>query len=191
MTQLPLPLVYAHRTGEADFYISDCNSKAVAWLDAYPDWQHHATLLLGPAGSGKSHLATIFKARNGADVDIYDQPIADEVALFHYFNSAKEQGRGLLIVQQEMPAVVLPDLASRLAATPIMRIEAPDDAVLGAVMIKAGRDRGLNIPPDVVHYALVRLERRFACVHDFVEQLDAASLSQRRDVTVPLASGVL
>jgi chromosomal replication initiation ATPase DnaA len=175
MNQLPLPLSYAHRTSEADFFI------------------HHATVLLGPEGSGKSHLAAIFRARHGVRVDVVDARIAasDEVALFHRFNGSKNAGRGLLIVAREMPVVALPDLASRLGAASAVRIEAPDDAVLGAVMIKAARDRGLSVPPEVVSFALPRLERRFAAIHDFVARLDAASLAQRRDVTVPLASVVL
>jgi chromosomal replication initiation ATPase DnaA len=194
MTQLPLPLAYAQSSGEADFFISDCNSKAVMWIDHFPDWGHHATILLGPEGSGKSHLAAIFKARHSMLVDVVDQPIGhgDELWLFHLFNAAKEASRGLLIIHQEFPAnVALPDLASRLAATPVVRIEAPDDAVLGAVMIKAARDRGLNLPPDVISYALPRLERRFAAVHNFVAQLDSASLAERRAITVPLASKLL
>lgn len=194
MTQLPLPLAYTRSKDEADFFLSDCNSKAVAWIDHFPQWGHHATLLLGPEGSGKSHLAAIFKSRHGAVVDVFDQPIRrdDEVALFHRYNAAKEAGRGLLIVQRDAPtSVALADLASRLANAPVVRIEAPDDAVLGAVMIKAARDCGLNLPPDLVSYALIRLERQFAAIHAFIARLDAASLAQRREITVALASKVL
>jgi chromosomal replication initiation ATPase DnaA len=194
MTQLPLPLAYTRSKDEADFFVSDCNSKAVSWIDHFPEWGHHTTLLLGPEGSGKSHLAAIFKSRHGALVDIFDEPIrhVDEVSLFHRYNAAKEAGRGLLIVQRDLPdSVELADLASRLANAPVVRIEAPDDDVLGAVMIKAARDRGLNLPPDLVRYALIRLERQFAAVHAFVAQLDAASLVQRREMTVALASKIL
>jgi chromosomal replication initiation ATPase DnaA len=194
MTQLPLPLAYARSKDEADFFISDCNSKAVAWIDHFPQWGHHATILLGPEGSGKSHLAAIFKARHSANVEVFDQPItpSDEVALFHRYNAAKESNCGLLIVQRDFPThVALPDLASRLANAPVVRIEAPDDAVLSAVMIKAAKDRGLSVPPDVVSYALIRLERQFTAIHGFIAALDAASLAQRREITIALAGKVL
>ncbi len=194
MTQLPLPLGYTRSKDEADFFVSDCNSKAVAWIDHFPQWGHHATLLLGPEGSGKSHLAAIFKARHGVQVDIFDQPITpvDEVALFHRYNAAKDAGTGLLIVQRDAPtAIVLADLASRIANAPVVRIEAPDGEVLGAVMIKAARDCGLNLPPNLVNYALIRLERQFSAIHAFIARLDAASLVQRREITVALASKVL
>jgi chromosomal replication initiation ATPase DnaA len=194
MTQLSLPLAYVHSKDAADFFISDCNCKAVTWLEYFPNWGHHASLLLGPAGSGKSHLAAMFKAHHGTKVMVFDQSINadDEVALFHSYNNAKETNTGLLIVQRDAPVHIrLPDLASRLAEAPVVRIEAPDDAVLSAVMIKAARDRGLNLAPEIIAYALKRLERQFSVVHSFIAQLDITSLAQKRDVTVPLASQIL
>ena len=191
--QLPLPLAYAQGTGEADFFVSPCNAKAVAWLDHFPGWGHHATLLLGPEGSGKSHLAAIFRARHGAQVDVWDQPLtkADEVALFHRYNAAREAGRGLLILARDMPQPALADLASRLAACPVVRIDPPDDEALGAVLLKAGRDRGLMLAPDVLRYCLTRMERSFAAAQALAADLDSLSLSARRPVSVRLAAEAL
>jgi chromosomal replication initiation ATPase DnaA len=191
--QLPLPLAYAQGSGEADFFVSPCNAKAVAWLDHFPGWGHHATLLLGPEGSGKSHLAAIFRARHGAQVDVWDRPIAagDEVNLFHRYNAAREAGRGLLILSREVPGPALPDLASRLAACPVIRIEPPDDEALGALLLKAGRDRGLALAPDVLRYCLARMERSFAAAQQLAADLDRLGLASRRDVTVKLAAQAL
>ena len=191
--QLPLPLGFAEGMGEADFFAAPCNLHAWRWIGRFPDWGHHATLLLGPEGSGKTHLAAIFKARHEARAEIWDQTVAaaDETRLFHRYNAAREAGHGLLIVAREAPAVALPDLASRLAACPVVRIEPPDDEVLGAVLIKTARDRGFAIPPEVLRYALPRLERSFRAVRQFTLQLDALSLAQQRAITVPLAARAL
>ena len=192
MNQIALPLAYKAADGERDFFVSDANAHAVAYLDRWPDWPRPVALLVGPEGSGKSHLARIFARQTGAEViDDLGGPSDDE-ALFHAWNRAGE--RPLLLVSRTPPSVWtvrLPDLKSRLAATPQVAIEAPDDALLVAVMAKQFRDRGLKVGPDVVAYVLARMERSFAKVAEVVEQLDAAALAAGRAVTVPLARAAL
>jgi chromosomal replication initiation ATPase DnaA len=85
----------------------------------------------------------------------------------------------------------LPDLKSRLAATPQVAIQAPDDALLAAVMAKQFRDRGLTVAPDVLAYVMTRIERSFAEVAEVVDRLDNAALAAGRGVTIPLAREVL
>lgn len=192
MSQIALPLAYKAADGERDFFVSEANAHAVAYLDRWPDWPRPVALLVGPQGSGKSHLARIFARQSGAEViDDLGGGGGDE-AIFHAWNRAGE--RPLLLVSRTPPAVwavQLPDLKSRLAATPQIAIEAPDDALLAAVMAKQFRDRGLKVGPDVVAYVLARMERSFATVTDVVDRLDAAALAAGRAVTVPLARAAL
>jgi chromosomal replication initiation ATPase DnaA len=193
MTQFPLPLSYKAADGERDFFVSEANAHAVAYLDRWPDWPRAVALLLGPAGSGKSHLGRIFARQTGAEViDDLDRAIDDE-AVFHSWNRADE-ARPLLLIARTPPSawgVALPDLRSRLAATPQIAIQAPDDALLAAVLAKQFRDRGLKVAPDVVAYVTARMERSFGEVAQIVDRLDAASLAQGRAITVPLARAVL
>lgn len=192
MTQLPLPLAYRSADGEADFFVSPANADAVAWLDRWPDWPLPVALLIGPAGAGKSHLARIFARRAGAEI-IDDAEHADREALFHSWNAARP-GRPLLIVAQLPPRdwpQQLADLASRLAATPQLRIAAPDDALLAALLAKQFRDHGLRVGGDVIDYVLARIDRSFASIARIVSALDAAALAAGRPVTVPLARSVL
>lgn len=192
MSQIALPLAYKAADGERDFFVSDANAHAVAYLDRWPDWPRPVALLTGPQGAGKSHLARIFARQAGAEViDDVDRARDDE-AVFHAWNRAGE--RPLLLVSRTPPAawgVELPDLKSRLAATPQIAIQAPDDALLAAVMAKQFRDRGLKVGPDVVAYVLARMERSFAQVAQVVDRLDAAALAAGRAVTVPLARAAL
>ena len=192
MTQLPLPLAYREALGEADFFVSAANAEAVAWLDRWPDWPQPRSVLIGPAASGKSHLARVFAGRTGAAV-ADDAEGTDPEALFHAWNAATLE-RPLLIVARQRPADWghgLPDLASRLAATPLLNVRDPDDALLGAVLAKRFADRGLRVAPDVAAYVLTRIERSFAGVADVVAALDAAALAEGRGVTIPLARAVL
>ena len=189
MSQLPLPLDYRRGDGEADFFVSAANADAVAWLDRWPDWPQPHALLLGPEGAGKSHLARLFAARTGATAIDPATALPPE-ALFHAWN-ASTPARPLLIVARAAWRPPLPDLASRLAATPTLTIADPDDALLAAVLAKAFADRGLRVAPGVADYVLARIERRFAAVHAVAAALDAASLAAARAVSVPLARAVL
>ena len=45
-----------------------CNAAALALIDSWPDWPARAIALVGPEGSGKTHLATIWAAAAGARV---------------------------------------------------------------------------------------------------------------------------
>ncbi len=194
MSQFPLPLDYRAADGEADFFVSDANSAAVRHLDRWEGWPLPVTLLTGPARAGKSHLARIFARQAGATIlDDLDSAPRDEEALFHAWNSATA-ARPLLLVARAAPrewGIGLPDLASRLGATPLVSIGAPDDALLAAVTAKMFRDRGLKVSPEVLAYVLARIERSFAGAAEAVELLDAAALAAGRAVTVPLAGEVL
>lgn len=194
MTQIALPLAYRAGDGERDFFVSEANAHAVRHLESWPAWPLPVTLLTGPAGSGKSHLGRIFGRQTGGNVLDDLDSVRDEEALFHAWNAAKAGQGPLLLIARTPPrdwGVRLPDLASRLGATPQVGIAAPDDALLAAVMAKQFRDRGLKVGPDVVAYVLARIERSFAAVADIVERLDAASLAQTRAITVPLARELL
>lgn len=194
--QLPLPLVWTGDHQANDFYLGECNQRAVDWLDRFPLWNHHATVLTGPTKSGKSHLASMFSERHGDRVAVIDNanPIKDEAELFHMFNATKEAGRGLLIVARDSPALwslSLPDLKSRLAAAPLVTIDPPDDPVLAAVLIKQLRDGGLLAPPAVIGYLITRMERSFAAAYSLAKTLNEAALANQRALTVKFAAKVI
>nr|WP_310524113.1 chromosomal replication initiator DnaA [Polymorphobacter sp.] len=187
--QPPLPLAYVPRLGAGDFAVSDANRIAVDWLAEPARWPTPRALLIGPAGSGKSHLAALFAGRVIDDADT----ATDGEPLFHAWNAATP-ATPLLLTARRLPkfwAHSLPDLASRLAATPLVRLEDPDDTLVAAVLEKRFADLGLRVGPEVIAYLVMRIERSFAEMADVVASLDALSLAERRDITVPLARELL
>jgi len=193
VSQLPLPLAYLEARGAADFFVSEANRDAVRHLERWREWPVPVTLLLAPPASGKTHLGAMFRARSGARVIDDLGPGLEEEALFHAWNAAGP-GRPLLLVARRDVGewrVALPDLESRLAATPRVSIAPPDDALLAAVMRKRFRDLGLEVGPDVVAFVLARIERGFEAVAGAVTALNDAALEARRPVTVPLAKATL
>jgi chromosomal replication initiation ATPase DnaA len=191
-SQPALPLAYVPRLGEADFMLTDSNRIAAQWLSRRGDWPMPRTVLIGPAGSGKSHLAALFAAGGGRVIDDADR-VPDGEPLFHAWNAATPAAP-LLLVGTRSPkfwAHNLADLASRLAATPLVRIEDPDDALIAAVLEKQFNDLGLRVGADVIAYLVMRIERSFAGAANAVARLDAMALAERRDITVPLARELL
>ena len=200
--------------GRKDFLVAPCNEAAVAWLDRWPDWPGPALVIHGPSGSGKSHLAEVWRRRSGAEiVDAADLPQAtsaaeraaalvidglggpvDERALLHTYNAIAERDGHLLLTASAPPArwpLTLPDLASRLRLAPAAALGLPDDALLGALMLKLFADRQIAVAPEVPAYVVPRIERTFEAVARLVDRLDRAALAESRAVTVPLVRAVL
>jgi len=130
-----------------------------------------------------------------AKTAVVDEPDrADEEALLHLYNFLSERHGNLLLVAREPPSrwgIGLADLRSRLLAAPAVSVGMPDEAVLGALLVKLFADRRLDIGEEVISYLLLHIERSFAAAQEAVRELDAASLAERRAVTVPLARQVL
>jgi chromosomal replication initiation ATPase DnaA len=196
--------------GGADFFVSDSNRDAFAWIERWPDWPAAALALYGAPGSGKTHLAHLWRERagaalvTGAEVNeaippatalvVDDADSAPEEPLLHLYNSAIERGASLLLTMRAAPAslpIVLPDLASRLRALPVAGIAPPDDALLGAVLLKHFADRQIRVGPGLIAYLVARIERSFAAAALVTARLDAAALSTARPITVKLARSVL
>ena len=214
--QIPLDLPHRPAMGAADFLVAPCNRDAVALLDRWPAWPGPALVVHGPEGCGKTHLTHVWRALSGAAaiarpaltpdavpdllgsaraavVEDADAGI-DERALLHLHNLLAEEGGHLLLTGRTAPAewgVALPDLASRLGAAMSVAVGAPDDALIGAVLVKHFADRQLSVDPAVVTFLLARMERSFAAVRSLVAALDTAALAAKRKITVPLARDVL
>ena len=66
--QLPLAFEHGSATGRDDLLVSERMAAAVSIVDAWPNWPSPVVILTGPEGSGKSHLAQIFRDTSGATV---------------------------------------------------------------------------------------------------------------------------
>jgi len=210
--QLALALDHAESFAREDFLSGSSNEDALALIDAWPDWPARAIALIGPEGSGKTHLATIWAAAAGARVvsgrtlGEIDVPaalatgalvvedaaaITDERALFHLINLGREQGAFLLFTARTAPSlwpVVMPDVVSRLRALPVVALQAPDDAMLRGVIVKHAADRQLQLDESVVRYISTHIERSFAAARAAVIALDKEALRLGRPPSRALAA---
>ncbi len=213
--QLPLQLPYRAALGREDFLVGAANSAAVAAIDGWPDWPYGGLLLIGPTGSGKSHLLEVWRGRSGARRYAADAlpgnvmeclegasavavedcgPGIDEQAMFHLLNAAEQRGIDMLLTARSAPGqwqLELPDLASRLRRLPAVAMALPDEDLLGALIVKLFADRQITIERGLVDYVVPRLERSFEAVQSFVERADRAAMAERKPVTRALAARVL
>ena len=60
--QLALALGHTESFAREDFLGGPSNGAALTLIESWPDWPSRAVALVGPEGSGKSHLAAIWAA---------------------------------------------------------------------------------------------------------------------------------
>jgi chromosomal replication initiation ATPase DnaA len=209
--RLDLQRTISHRRD--DFVVSPANEGAVAAVDAWPDRAGGSLALVGPEGSGKTHLALSWAERTGAAffagaaaeladlstlegrlVAIDDADAVDDETLFHLINQSGLPGGGLLLTTRVRPAAwetKLPDLRSRLAAMRTAELGPPDDVVLWAVLDRFFRQTSIRPSPDLLEYLVRRIERSVPGARAVVARLDEAAGPEHRPVTRALAREIL
>ena len=217
--QIPLPLPHRPSLGGEDFLVAPCNADAVRWIDLWPDWPGPTLAVVGPAGSGKTHLASVWAATSGArfidpgelarpqwvsetgdgaliidDAHLLMGDGACEQALFHLLNQVHGSEGRLMLTGDVPPArwpVSLGDLRSRLGAIPVAEIGLPDDGLMAALLVKLFADRQIHVAADVIRYLVARMERSFEAASLVVAAIDRRALAAGRAVTIPLVRDVL
>jgi chromosomal replication initiation ATPase DnaA len=213
--QLPLAFEAKRSYARADFVPGVANEEALAFVEAWPAWPGRVCAVWGPQGSGKTHLAEIWRALADAvplsarelTVDVvaglgaakaFVIDDADMVeggaALFHLLNFVNQSGGFLLMTGTEPPQrwrTQVPDLHSRLTAVPGFALQAPDEALIARVLLKLFGDRQLKLPEALIDYLVPRLRRSFADAERIVVLIDTLALQQKRNVSVEIGAQAL
>jgi len=213
--QLSFDLPVQVALGEGDFFVAPANAQAYAMV-TQGHWPEGKLALIGPPGSGKSHLGRVWADRQSARIraaaaldpeaplppagarlvieDVEHLAPAAEEYVFHLHNHLRATGGRLLLTADRAPSrwpIRLPDLASRMQATSIAMLDDPDDRLLAALLMKLFADRQLAAPPDLIDWLALRIERSHRAAAQAVAALDAAALSLGRNLAVRLARDVL
>lgn len=215
-SQLVLDLPHVPALGGEDFLVSASNETALKLVVSWPRWANPICIIMGPEGSGKTHLVNVWRARSGAvaypatdmakavraalaepapiAIEDIDAGSFDEHAAFHLLNLARERRFDILVTGRAAPGlwdIALPDLRSRLRSAALVSIAEPDDTLLRAVLVKLFADRQLTVSPEIIDYIMTRMERSMAAAALIVAAIDKAALAERKAITRPLAAKVL
>ena len=190
LPQIPLDLSPTPHYSFDSLILSDCNQDTVKTIKAWPHWPSPILLMVGPQGSGKTHIGQAWHAKSN-ETFIDNADTVDEPSLFSIFNSALNgQIKGLLLASKKGPKdwnVKLPDLNSRLLNTPIVNLKEHDDQILEPILRKIFEDRGRAVSSDLVAYLLKYYDRSVPALKGLARELDLAAQSQKSDVTKAFA----
>lgn len=212
--QLPLDFGHEPSHAEDDFLVGEGNTLAHARILAWPHWPDGITLLLGPAASGKSHLARIFIDRSHAEsvspetigaissasgrgavvVEDVDRLGYDEHALFHLLNQAMRGERSVLLTARE-DIVLWPlrtdDVRSRARRAAVFRLEVSDDIELSQMFVKLFGDRQVTVDPRIIAFLVARMERSPEEAVALAALIDRMALERGTAITRAIASEAL
>ncbi len=200
--------------------MSSCNEFAAHWIEKWsPDgsgWRPFPALILyGQRGSGKTHLAEVWRKIAKADfmkaeefktlsqddlmarnqnlvidrIDLLVGDRAQEEKLFHLYNYSQQTGiffLGLSRISPENLNFEIKDLSSRLRAAPNAEIAAPDDDLLFKVLAKRFHDQGYIVAEPALAFTVTRMERSWEALDHLVDAAIKLATAQKKQITLPL-----
>lgn len=194
---------------ESDYIISESNSHAYSTL-INSNWPSYCMFLHGSSGSGKTHLAHIWKNRLNAellapiegsklmfssyvieDIDKNATTIQDEIQILHSYNNAIESKNFLLLTSTLSPYELkfnLPDLYSRMQVAGYVKLNDPDDELLRVIIIKEFHIRSLRLDTKIINFILINLKRNVSYIIKFIDFLDKESIKNKRSITLQSTS---
>ncbi len=109
--------------------------------------------------------------------------------LFHCINRCRESGTKMLFSAStpiDELGFSLADLVTRLSWGPVFQLQVLADNELPQALALQLQLRGLEISDDVLEYIMRRYPRNMQALTQLVDQLDQASLTEQRRITIPL-----
>ena len=198
-----------------NFFVSNSNLEAFEILNNWPKWIKKFINLYGEKYSGKSHLAKIFelkstclniseknfteeilikfKTKQSLIIEDYQNNISENL-LYSLVNTVEQENKYLLITS-EKPInefnYKLNDLVSRLNNFLYIKLGAPDDELIYALIVKNFSDRQITIDKKLIDYIIKRIDRSYESIFIFISKVDQLSLKKGKPINLEVIKKVL
>ena len=198
-----------------NFFVSNSNLEAFEILNNWPKWIKKFINLYGEKYSGKSHLAKIFelkstclniseknfteeilikfKTKQSLIIEDYQNNISENL-LYSLINAAEQENKYLLITSKKPINKFnykLNDLVSRLNNFLYIKLEAPDDELIYALIVKNFSDRQIRIDKKLIDYIIKRIDRSYESIFLFISKIDQLSLQKGKPINLTVIKKVL
>ena len=185
-----------------DFYVSPSNEEAFDFISSWPKWIKRIVNIFGPAGSGKSHLASIlksktkcleilpkdlneniiseFKTKEVLIIENFNEKVSEQL-LFSLWNTALQDNKYFLINSIKPISSYkfkLPDLVSRIKSSLSIGIKLPSDDLISAIIAKNFSDKQIIVEEKHIDYIIKRIDRSYEKISQFILTLDSYSLKK-------------
>ena len=213
--QLILKFPTHHAYKKEDFYVSPSNKEAYDFINNWPKWIKRIANIFGPHGSGKSHLASIFKTKTSClkveaskindktlfnfktkealIIENLDEKISEKL-LFSLWNVALQDNKYLLITSRKKISSYkfkLRDLISRVNSSLIIGINLPSDDLISVILAKNFSDKQIKVEKKHIDYIIKRIDRSYEKISQFILTLDKYSLKKGSPFGLKLIKEVL
>jgi polyphosphate kinase len=208
----PSLLAPTHRYAKEDLVLGSANATAARLIAKWRQWPGGVLALVGPQGSGKSHMAAVWAEEVGAtylapdlepeaalatlraaggtavleDVD----RVGDPRSLIALIEAVGRDGGALLLTARGGPDIwhfELPDLVSRLGAIASAEIGPPDEALLADVLTAQCRARFMNLDDGLRRFCVQRMDRSFEAAAAVAQALSSLLGPEVKTVTREIA----
>ena len=210
---LKFPTEQAYK--KEDFYVSPSNQEAYDLINSWPKWIKRIVNIFGPAGSGKSHLASIlknktsclqmnsneinektflkFKTKEALILENLNEKISEKL-LFSLWNMALQDNKYFLITSKKpinFYNFKLNDLISRINSSLIIGINLPSDDLISVILAKNFSDKQIKVEKKHIDYIIKRIDRSYEKISQFILTLDKYSLKKGSPFSLKLIKEVL
>ena len=193
VSQIALPLEQIPSPEHDGYLVTAANAEVHRHLQDWREWSHHTMILIGSEASGKTTMAAAFETETGG-LYLDEASGTEDTEIFHLWNRANSEQKPLLLLSEKPVSewgILLPDLKSRLAASLLVQIGPPDQAMIDGLFQKYFTSRGLTISEDALRYLEKRMIRSYAMVRRLAQKMDALAIESRKPINLAIAKSAL
>ena len=129
------------------------------------------------------------------DVDLFLKRTNNHEKLLNLINILQERKRSYLLMTSKVPPKFLSteinDLSSRISSSLVVKVNDPDNIILGKIIAKYLEERAVKIDKRKINYLINRIERSYNYALKIAQQIDKKSLESHSQISFSFLKKIL